>query len=412
MKSFLLAILLSSFFYIIATAQVIDSTLDVVNWNVEWFGSNQNGPTDKTKQEQNVIKVLRYLDADIFALSEIVDTTSLRRVVNALGTDYGFFISPYCSLAGSTLDADWVSGQKLVFIYKKSVFSNIKVEGLLRNSGAAYTNFASGRYPYSFTANTRINNKVINIQFILIHGKSGVNASDYFRRRDACDELKDSLDASAATKPIIILGDYNDDLDVTIANNTPTASSYNSLVRDSTDNNSYHSITLPLSYMGKKSTISYNDMIDHQVISNELLPMYVKGSAAVRTDVTAIVPDYNNRNTSDHYPISSKFIINNGDTTTTITPNPTSPTPSLALNISVWPNPFSNFIIIRNNAASNISNIRITTLQGLQVYNSKTVIGTNSTETITLPSYLAPGVYFLHIYTTAGIKVIKLQKLP
>ncbi|HNC38321.1 MAG TPA: hypothetical protein PK492_03095, partial [Chitinophagaceae bacterium] len=77
-------------------AQSSINTLDVVSWNVEFFGASSSGPTDKDLQEINVKKVLRWLNADLYGLVEVVDTMRLRRVVDSLGnTEYGFFVAPY-----------------------------------------------------------------------------------------------------------------------------------------------------------------------------------------------------------------------------------------------------------------------------------------------------------------------------
>jgi hypothetical protein len=56
------------------------TTLEVVNWNIEWFGSTINGPTNDAQQEQNVKTVLQNLNADIYAVSEIVSEARLASV--------------------------------------------------------------------------------------------------------------------------------------------------------------------------------------------------------------------------------------------------------------------------------------------------------------------------------------------
>src|SRR5689334_9080395 len=64
-----------------AHSQSSASTLDVISWNLEFFGAPFNsGPLDKDLQEANAKKLMRYFDADIYGLVEIVDTSHLRKL--------------------------------------------------------------------------------------------------------------------------------------------------------------------------------------------------------------------------------------------------------------------------------------------------------------------------------------------
>jgi hypothetical protein len=74
------------------SAQSSASTLEVVSWNVEWFGANFDGPADDNLQEVNVKKVLRYLNADLYGLVEVVDTAHFRKVVDSLGINWGYVL--------------------------------------------------------------------------------------------------------------------------------------------------------------------------------------------------------------------------------------------------------------------------------------------------------------------------------
>ncbi len=130
---------------VVSTAQPTSQTLDVVCWNIEWFGSATDGPFNKNLQEQNSVKVLRYLDADIYGLSEIVDTARFRRVVDSLGsTKYAYVLSPTCTGVISPTEPNWQTCQKLAFIYNKNIFSNVKTRAFVTNSTIAYSNFATG----------------------------------------------------------------------------------------------------------------------------------------------------------------------------------------------------------------------------------------------------------------------------
>lgn len=389
----------------------VDDTLRVVNWNVEWFGSPSAGPSNDNQQEINVLKILRYLNADIYALSEIVDTLRLKRVTDSLGSNYRYHVSYYASTAASVNSPNYSAAQKLAFIYKTNVFSNVTTRAMLNNGSDAYYNFASGRFPFLFNANVNKNGKKRNISFILIHGKAGTTTNDYNRRRLAAIELKDTLDKQFTIQPLILLGDFNDELYTSIVPGYVN-SSYQVIVQDSirTNANYYHSITLPLGKSGQKSTISYSNVIDHQVINKKMDSMYVPFSAAIRTDVVNAVPDYYSRSTSDHFPVSSKFLVIAGDTSAVII-NPPPPPPTIVFTgFKIWPNPFQRSIIFRSE--KNLSNVTLTMYNSAGIKVWQFAAGNITSQTFNEFSllYLSPGLYILRINSNEAQLSFKLIK--
>ncbi len=391
-------------------AQRSDTTLDVVNWNIEWFGSSENDRANKDLQEQNVVRVLRYLDADMYGLCEVVDTARLHRVVNSLGSDYAYVISDYCSLAASPFDADWIKGQKLAFVYRKSVVSNVQTRGFMRNSPSANYNFASGRLPFVLNANVAIKGVKRNMNFFLLHGKAGSAAADYNRRKAAADEMKDSLDAEYANTTHIIFGDFNDDLDQSIAYNGNAPSSYQQLVQDSTDADHYVAITLPLSYAGVNSTLSYADPIDHQVISNEADSMYVAGSASIRKDIVNVVPDYTSHNTSDHYPVFSQYKMLAGDTSVEVVVVPPVSQENQVKGFIVGPNPARQQLFIVSETVLHNVEVSIFNILGQRQFSlHRQMLGAQEKLQVNI-HYLPAGVYFLNLSSkemTHKVTVVK-----
>lgn len=388
---------------LLVNAQSSPGTLDVVTWNVEFFGAPfASGPVDKDLQEANVKKILRYLDADLYGLLEVVDTMRLRRVVDSLGnTEYGFVIAPYCSNNSSGTGASWLNGQKQAFIYRKSVFSNITTRGMMRNSATAYNNWATGRFPYMLSATATINGINKDMIFVLLHGKSGSTQNDYNKRLGASIELKDTLDIYYSSAPVYLIGDFNDALNTSIYAGSST-SSYFPIVNDSTDSDHYKSITLPLGAAGQTSMINFPNVIDNHVISNEITPYYIPGSAQIRTDVTSIIPDYvTAHNTSDHYPVFSKYNLAGVITSVpNVSPN--------ELGIFISPNPFENNLHIK--ASKQLSKIRLDLFdsQG-QVVKSFFVnyLMRGSYLDLSMPN-LQSGLYFLKIETANSRTAIKL----
>jgi hypothetical protein len=301
----------------------MSATLNIVNWNINWFGSTANGqgPSDKNLQETNVKTVLRNLNADLYAFSEIVDTMRFRRIVDSLGSDYSFKIADYGSMAPDSLSPNWLGAQKNGFIYKKSIFSNITTRGMLRyhnsqqQTDSTSYNWASGRFPYLLNATMTLNGITRNMNFIVIHSKANTGTTNdqieaYRHRKLGAVELKDTLDNNFNTGNMILLGDFNDDLNRTIAPTTgaDTVSSYQAFVIDSIGISGYKSITLPLSFAGQHSTVNHPHVIDHVIISNRLSPNYVSNSAAIRTDVVNFVSNYGTT-TSDHYPVFTRYLF-------------------------------------------------------------------------------------------------------
>jgi Bacterial Ig-like domain/Endonuclease/Exonuclease/phosphatase family/Domain of unknown function (DUF5017) len=286
--------------------------LKVVNWNIEWFGSTEFGPTNEPLQQQNVKTILQKLNADIFALEEVVDTMKLKEIVDQMPR-YSYTISDFSSRADDLNDPDYPSAQKLAFVYKTSVIKKLQTYGVLRFGGSAdaYNNWSSGRFPYLMKAEVALEGVTTTVNFIVIHGKANTGTvaeriESWERRKGGIDELKDSLDAYFPYSNVVLLGDFNDDLDSTIAPNIPgNISSYINLINDSVD---YKLLTLPLSRDGQQSTVSFDNVIDHQVASNEMGVAYIPESARILTYVSTMVSGYGTT-TTDHYPVAARYDI-------------------------------------------------------------------------------------------------------
>lgn len=314
------------FVTLLGTSLSPEKTLDIVNWNLEWFGSPDPtlGPTNKDQQFTNVLKVLRSIDADVFSLVEVVDTSRFRRLTDSLGANYGSIVCNYgtraVNPANGAYNTNIATAQKEGFIYKKSVFANVTARPFLLTNyndtlnPSSYYWWSSGRYPYLMEADVTLENQTKHMVFVLLHAKAntGTDAEkreSYLRRKNGILNMKDSLDANFSTANIVILGDYNDKLSGTIAPTTgaDTVSSYQSFVADSTDSNSYKSLTLPFVNVG--TTSSGNAAIDNVIVSNELAPYYLANSLQIRKDVASLVSNYAST-TTDHYPIFSRFYFN------------------------------------------------------------------------------------------------------
>lgn len=403
------------FSYTASQAQSTATTLDIVSWNIEWFGSTSNGPSNKALQEQNVVKILRYLDADIYAMCEIVDTAAFRRVVDSLGRNrYDYIIAPFCSFATSPSDPDWFTQQKTAFIYDKNVVNHLQDGGILRNStGNAYYNWASGRFPYWMSCTATINGITKKINLFVIHAKALATANDYNRRLNGAKEFKDSLDVVFANSNNIILGDYNDDFceSISYASTGIVASSFNNFLADSAN---YKVLTLPLCQANDSSTIGYSSVIDNHVVSKKMHQGYVANSIAIRKDVRNIVYNYKSKNTSDHYPVFSQFNLLKMDTNLPLSIHePIIPGQWIKPLIArVYPNPFTNFITLNTSKNYEKVTLVLTNAMGKIMCKEKTIsLSSLIGYKFLLDKNLQQGIYFLHIISAEGIQIEKLIKL-
>ena len=295
-----------------------NQTLDIVNWNIAWFGSKTAGfgPADDDLAQANIKKIMDSLDADVYAFSEVVDTLRFSKLIASMPA-YGYRLTDYCSGAANNNTAAYSVGQKLAFVYRKSIFSSIAARGMLRQSESARINWANGRFPFLVEAKIAGSS---GIDFILLHGKSGNTLADHQKREGAAKELKDSLDNYFKNKPLIILGDFNDDLDTAITSGIPALpSAYGPFVSDSMGLNHYQAVSFLLSKTGSRTMSAYPDPVDHVILSDELKQAYLDGSVRVVYEVGKWVKNYTTT-TSDHYPVISRLKLPVGTITYVINP--------------------------------------------------------------------------------------------
>ena len=299
------------------------STLNVVDWNLNWFGTPEAGfgPADKTLQEQNVGKILPTLHADIYALQEVVNEPALANIVASM-PGYAYVINNYGSYSNTTGSLQYPLNtiQKLAFVYNTAKIKNIHTDSLLTlgvNTAADtattyYNDFASGRFPYMLTADVSLSDNnggtiTKQVRFINIHAKANTAPvlTAYARRKDGAHALDSLVKTTYPLDNVIMLGDFNDDLNETItAGVTPPVTSYSSFTID--DSALYSFPTMPLSPAGQHSDVNYTSVIDNVIITKPQAAYYLPGSATVLSDVSGLVSKYGTT-TTDHYPVFTQY---------------------------------------------------------------------------------------------------------
>lgn len=271
-----------------------DGVLEAVTWNLEWYGDatygdSHNGPLDEHRQTLHIVEVMDSLQADLYAFQEVYGPRALQDITRHLSGYKGFVAQ----------EIDWI--QKTAFVYNTKTIDSLSA-GLITN-GQDFEDWTYGRYPFYFRFRYNYKNKSEMFYAVVIHAKAYDEKESYERRKRAARDLYDYLKSQKPEANIIFLGDYNDDVDVSIYSEAP--SPYQPFV---TDTANFWVITKALSEAGKASTVSYPDMVDHITISDELFNAYIGGSAAVFVPTEKFIPFYGNT-TSDHYPVWAKFDV-------------------------------------------------------------------------------------------------------
>lgn len=269
-------------------------TLDVANWNVEWFGAPSFGPTDDALQLSNVRDVIQGADLDVWALEEVVDATEWGQLKAQL-PGYAGVLSNEPAVSGGS-GSYTATEQKLALLWKSSLASLLAAKVILTAQDFAF----AGRPPLEVVLRVSLNGTTEDVVFIVLHMKAFNDAASWQRRLDAANALKSYLDATYPTQKVYVIGDWNDDLDVSITPGKPTP-----FAQFNNDPARYTWPTRALTDAGVSSTTSFPDFVDHQLHTNEVNPMYRAGSAtAFRAD--SYVPDYATT-TSDHFPVYSRY---------------------------------------------------------------------------------------------------------
>ena len=271
-------------------------TLDVGEWNIEWFGSTGNGPTNDALQLSNARDVIAGADLDLWGLEEIVGLTQFGQLVAQLPGYAGFLANDPMVAGGSTY---YASGEQKVGILYKSSVVTVRAARLILTANDA--DFA-GRPPLEVELTANLGGASQDLVLIVIHGKAFSDSTSWQRRLNASNALKAYLDGSRPNDHVIVVGDYNDDLDTSITSGKP--SPYQSFVDDTAR---YATPTKVFSDTGQNTTVSNSQAIDHHIVTDELGALYLADSAEVYR-VDQYIAAYGDT-TSDHYPTLTRYAL-------------------------------------------------------------------------------------------------------
>lgn len=337
-----------------------DNTLEICNWNIEWFGKNGFGPSDKNLQKENVKKFINETNIDIIALQEVSNILFFDTMMQTI-PNYRYVIANYGAV------------QKTAVVFNDEQFI-LHQSGLLANSNI--DSFSTGRYPLFVELISKTNNKD-TLLLIVLHLKSNYGsdtekAEAYNSRKKSVTWLKNYCNAFLQNKNFVLLGDFNDDLDQSIYKGLPSpmASLFNQTIPK------YYFTTERLTQNKIPSTVNYPTIIDHQMVSVSLKNRLLSGADTI--NLKGYIKNYT-KNTSDHYPIISKF----ENLYLSILSTPENNV------IDIFPNPTQNCLEIKNSTPTmvfDIFNINGKQMSGFEIKNNQ--INTEN---------MANGIYFLRI---------------
>lgn len=279
---------------VVVPAQGTATTLDIGGWNVEWFGDASNGPSNDALQLSNVKDVIAGADADVWGMVEIVDGADWSSLKSQLTGYAGVLANDASVTSGSTYYG--ANEQKVGVLYKTSLATVLGSKIIL----TAHDSDFAGRPPLEVTLRITLNGSTQDVVFIVLQMKAFNDVTSWQRRQNAAVALKSYIDTTYPTQKVVVLGDWNDDVDTSITSGQPTP--FANFVGDAAD---YTYPTGALSAAGVSSSVSYSDFIDHHLNTNELYAAYVPGSAqAFRADT--YISNYGST-TSDHFPVITRY---------------------------------------------------------------------------------------------------------
>lgn len=256
--------------------QLSSESLDIVTWNIENFA----------KGSQTIAltaEIINTWQPDVIAVQEISNTTEFNQLMASL--------PGYSSMLGG-------GSLRLGYIYKTSEITATPITFLFQGESCAFPR------PAPATTITHVSGKVvtlINVHLKCCDDSSQTCGSSIERRRSAATLIKNYIDQNLPNSPVIVLGDYNEDL---------TEPEGNGVFTDlKNDTNNYRFTDLSIASCGttyfsyQPPNSQFLSHLDHILITNELF------DAHTETRTLRIQPCESQyfSQVSDHYPVMARF---------------------------------------------------------------------------------------------------------
>jgi endonuclease/exonuclease/phosphatase family metal-dependent hydrolase len=359
-----------------------DAALDVATWNIEWFGSTSNGPSNVDLQVQNVADIILGSGIDIWAVQELANLGRVQELMDKLPDNW------------DDLLATDTGQQRIGFFWNTQVLQLRTATHFLQSFDYEF----AGRPPLKAEFNVTLPDTSFEATFMVVHMKAFGDRRSWERRTEAARRIKNHIDfTSLATQPVFFLGDYNDELSASTYNGE--RSPYAPFLEDPDD---YDVLTWPLEQAGGFSFQS-GSFLDHIIVSNEAADMWVNGSTRVLSNLVTFNSFY--ARTSDHLPVVASF----GPSTITDVEE-ASELPAMAGLSAPWPNPALHQTSVRYEGLDPSARIQILDVLGRVVSEQAARYGENVIDL----SRQGAGLYMIRVLTSsatpASRMVLKLDR--
>lgn len=282
-------------------AQGTAATFDLATWNIEWFGSTSNGPADEAGQLNRVRDIIASTDFDLWGVQEISVGSHFASLVGQLEGYSSVLANDPSVVGGSEFYSGFGNTElKVGLIFKTDLVEVLAAQIILTDFDHEF----AGRPPLEVRIRVTIGGVATDATVIVLHAKANTLVESWERRSRGATALKEYLDETWAGHAVWVIGDWNDDIDesITAGRDTP----YRLFVEAAPD---WEYVTAPLTVAGVTSILGFDDVIDHQLASNEAMAWYQAGSAQVFR-VDDLVTAFENT-TSDHLPVLTRYVVTN-----------------------------------------------------------------------------------------------------
>ncbi len=262
--------------------------LDIGTWNIQWFGSAEEGyaPSPSDVQVRNARHVIRYLKMDLWVVTEIASRAAFFELVDALDVYDGVLSGEMDGGAEYYEDGD----QQIGLLFDPTTVTVDRAAVVLTDRAYDF----AGRPPIAIDARVNVGGRLMDVLVMGVHLKAMTWGTAWERRSKASRALQSYLDTNAEGRPVIVAGDWNDDVDGStfVDQPTPFGNFFDAP-------NNYTFLTEDLSRVGASTSIHSDFFLDH-----------ILGSAGLDAAVVDIqvfdgetaVDDFV-ATTSDHHPV-------------------------------------------------------------------------------------------------------------
>jgi len=352
-----------------------DSTFEVMTWNLEWFPKSGALTVDYVKQ------IIIALDVDVLAIQEIHNNPEFDQMLDSLEGWEGY------SVFSDNLD--------LAYIYHSSVVEVSSIYEIFITLNRQFP-----RAPLVMELTFMDQEYIIINNHLKCCGDGVIDPENEWdeetRRRDACNFLDQYITVNFDNQPVILVGDFNDDLADDPPNNI-----FEVFLSDSTH---YRATDMDIA-LGNSADWSYPTWpshLDHVIITNELFTDFEDDISDIQVikiedDMDGGFWAYQN-NISDHRPTALKLSA-----------------PDIVLSVNeqtdfetdfrVFPNPSSKIVNFLFDASNENKTIAIYSVSGRLVY--QTTISSGQSTVIWDTAGLSKGIYYASFMVGTTIDAVK-----